>query len=295
MSIKLAHIINPFTAPLGSDLKTAQPITFESMRTAKKVSETNAIELLSAQFEEDRGMVPEGFRLTHDLTVSVLDFNRFSQEVKLPLLKHILDRLHDESQADYFIYSNVDIALYPSFYTRILELLKEGYDALIINRRRIPAIYTKMEELNLMIQEKGKKHPGFDCFVFHRDIYTNMHLESVCIGVPFVGITLAHNIFALAKKYKWITEERLTFHLGMEIFRRRVPREYYYYNRKQFWLAMNLLASVLCVKKIPFASLWLPARLIKWGLHPNFPIRLMLLLEWRKLMAKFNLRHLGRS
>ncbi|MFT5860220.1 MAG: hypothetical protein ACI865_002328 [Flavobacteriaceae bacterium] len=281
---KIAHIINPFNAHPSSDLHTAQPITFESMRRAKEEAKgTVEVELWTAQYFEDRNMVSGGFRATRDLDRSVLDLGSFEKQLKLPLIDDIVRRLFEESDAEYLIYTNVDIGVYPSFYSEVNSFIDEGLDAFIINRRRLPAHFTKVEQLDEIYKEEGEKHPGFDCFVFHRDLFKDFQLAEVCIGVPFIGITFAQNIFALAKNYRLFEEEVLTFHIGMEIFKGRAAKDYFRYNRKQFWKAINSpLNGHLSSKKWPYSDRVLPVRLIKWGLQPSLPIRLGLKLEWRK-------------
>jgi hypothetical protein len=281
---KIAHIINPFNANPSSDLFTAQPITFESMRQAKKQAKNVVeVELWSAQYPEDQNMIPEGFLSTRDLDRSVLDKGTFEKQMKLPLIGDIVSRLFEESDAEYLIYTNVDIGVYPNFYEEVNRFIDEGLDAFIINRRRLPDHFTKVEQLDEIYQESGKKHPGFDCFVFHRDLFTDFQFAEVCIGVPFIGITFAQNIFALAKNYRLLEEEFLTFHIGMEIFKGRAARDYFRYNRKEFWKAMNSsLKPNLSSKKWPYADRFLPIRMVKWGLQPSLPIRLGIRLEWNR-------------
>lgn len=103
---KLAHIINPVIIAQDSDLYTAQPITFETMRTARENAQGVVdVELYSAQFPEDRPLVPQCFGFTPDLKRSVLDLATFKQQRKLPLLQDILDRLYSATNAEYLIYS----------------------------------------------------------------------------------------------------------------------------------------------------------------------------------------------
>ena len=285
---KIAHIINPFNASPSSDLFTAQPITFESMRRSKEnAKDIVEVELWSAQYKEDRNMIPEGFVATRDLDRSVLDLGSFEKQMKLPLIGDIVGRLYEESDADYLIYTNVDIGVYPHFYEEVHRFIDEGLDAFIINRRRLPAHFTKVEQLDEVYGEYGKKHPGFDCFVFHRELFENFEFADVCIGVPFIGITFAQNIFALSSNYRLFEDEILTFHIGMEIFKGRAARDYFRYNRKEFWKAMNSsLKPYLSSKKWPYADRFLPIRLIKWGLQPSLPIRLGLKLEWKRIFGK---------
>jgi len=257
------------------------------MRRAKERAQGKVeVELWSAQYTEDRNMIPDGFLSTRDLDRSVLDLGSFEKSMKLPLIDDIVRRLYEESDAEYLIYTNVDIGVYPEFYEKVNQFIDDGLDAFIINRRRLPAHYVEVNQLDEIYQEPGKKHPGFDCFVFHRNLFKHFQLAEVCIGVPFIGITFAQNIFALSKNYRLFEDEVLTFHIGMEIFKGRAARDYFRYNRKQFWKAMNSsLNEHLSSKKWPYANKMLPIRLVKWGLQPSLPIRLGLKLEWRRFFG----------
>jgi hypothetical protein len=259
------------------------------MIAAKEEAEGKVeVELLTAQFPEDRSMVPTEFKATEDLSRSVLDLGDFKLQMKLPILADILERMYTESDAEYLIYTNVDIGLYPEFYAKVNRIIESGLDAFIINRRRLSADYTSVDDLADIYTDKGKKHPGFDCFVFHRDLFPQLVLKEVCIGVPFIGITLSQNLFALSKNFELFENEILTFHIGMEIIKGRAPREYFKYNQAQFWSAMNSpLREHLSSKKLPYSELLLPFRMIKWGLQPSIPIRLVLRLELERLTGYF--------
>ena len=285
MSIRLAHIINPFLAPPDSDLLIAQPITFESMRRARDQAKGQVdVELLCVHFPEDLASVPGGFKSCPPLNRSVMDIKNFRKPIKLPLISDILDNLFEHSDADYLIYSNVDIGLQPHFYLEVSQLIENGHDALIINRRRIKDVYDSIDQLEDMYREKGKSHPGFDCFVFHRDLYPKFELAEICIGVPFIGIAMAQNIFALSKNYKLVDDAFLTFHKGMKIFQKRAPSEFFNYNRKQFWKVMNQLEPYQDISKLPYASSSFFYRLFKWAIHPSIPIRLVAKLELKRLI-----------
>ncbi|MBI3519360.1 MAG: hypothetical protein HY062_08385 [Bacteroidetes bacterium] len=280
----IAHIINPFMAAKNSDLYSAQPITFESMRRAKsKAKGIVEVELLSAQFSADRELVPPDFTKTKNLEGSVLDVQQFDQTLKLPFIADILNRLYTESNAEFLIYTNVDIGLYEDFYIQVNHFINSGLDAFIINRRRLKNTYTQISQLPDIYTNKGKSHPGFDCFVFHRSLYPKLKLDGICIGVPFVEISFSQNLFALSSHFKLFDKEYLTFHIGEEIFKKRASKQYYKYNQKQFWKIAEQLMPVMDTKKVPYSHHILPVRLIKWGLHPCFPIRLMLKLELKRL------------
>jgi len=280
----VAHIVNPFTPPESSDLFYAQPISFKSIEVAKKNAENIIdIEVMAAFYQEDKASVPANVTKTSYLKESVLDHHSFEKKIKLPLIREILQKAINESKAEYILYTNIDIGLYPDFYTRVNELLQQGYDALIINRKRIEPLYTQTSDLDKIWKQPGKSHPGFDCFLFHRSLFEKMELGNICIGVPFIEISFSQNLFHLANKFKLIETDNYTFHIGMEIFKKRAPQEYFNYNRREFHQVEEKLYPIMQSKNLPYADRWLPERWIKWGLHPCIPIRLALKLEWKNL------------
>lgn len=279
----IAHIINLFQPSETSDLKLAQEVTIASMVRAKNESkEPSKIQLLSAQTEADRKVVPTEFITTKNLTRDVSNLANFNGNMRLPILKDILDRAYAESDAEYIIFSNVDIGVQPHFYDEVNAFIEQGHDAFMINRRRIPEKFNSVGQLDEMYAERGKKHPGFDCFVFKRELYPKFSLANVCIGVPFIEITLSQNLFCFAQKPTVLTDEYLTFHIGMEIFKGRAPNEYFRFNQIQFWQAMTEIWPKLDSRKWLHGNWWFPFRMIYWGLHPCFPIRLALKLETKR-------------
>ena len=281
--ISLVHIVNPFHAEEGSDLARAQPITFESMRRAKQAAEKlMGITLMSAQFEEDQSAVPDGFRATKNLIRSTHDVEGLPDTLKLPFITDILDRGLQQSDAEWIIYTNVDIGLKPDFYQWCLHFIKQGYDAFIINRRRIPTDDAKVYHLDEIYREAGRSHPGFDCFVVRRDVLEKFSLADIAIGVPFIGIAMAQNVFALAEKPRVFDDRFLTFHLGMELFAKRAPRPFVNYNRAQFRRAMEPLYPMMDSRKWPYGNRSFPERMMRWGLNPSLPIKLALRLEPRR-------------
>lgn len=280
--IRIAHLVNPFVAPESSDLHTAQPITWETIRRAQAAARELAdVELWAALYPKDAPALPGGFSRTQDLDRSVLECGQFEQPRPYPLIADLLERLYAATDAEYLVYTNVDIALQPQFYQQCVAFIQKGNDAFIINRRRIAGHYTRIEEIEAMQAEKGLPHPGFDCFVFHRDLFPRMQLHRICIGVPYIGITLAQNLFALAKNPKVFDQEYLTWHIGLEIFKKRAPREYFYHNQREFHKLVEALWPEMDIRKFPWYEKWLPVRVIKWGLNPSIPIRLALRLQWR--------------
>jgi hypothetical protein len=212
--MKFGHIINPVVVNKSSDLFAAQPVTFETLKAARKFAGGRvAVELFSAQYPEDRVLVPEGFKLTPDLNRSVLDIAEFSSKRKLPLITDILTRLYDASEADYFIYTNVDIAVMPYFYMAVNNIIESGYDAFTINRRTISKEHND-NRVMAMYAEIGEPHPGHDCFIFKKDLFPKFKLGTACIGAGRFGKVLITNLICHSDKFKVFKDKHLTFHLG---------------------------------------------------------------------------------
>lgn len=212
---KIAHIINPVVVGNTSDLFWAQPVTFETMRIARSFAAGRVeVELLATQYPEDSAIVPDDFRRTSELERSVQDIGRFKLRQKYPLLRDVLDRLYQATDAEYLIYTNVDICVMPYFYLAVNALIEGGYQAFAINRRTISDRYRSVDEVPLMYGEVGAKHEGHDCFVFRRDAYPGYKLGDVCIGIPYVGRALIWNLFLRAERFQELTDHHLTFHIG---------------------------------------------------------------------------------
>lgn len=232
---KIAHIINPFIVDKTSDLFIAQPITFETMKKAQKFSRGQVeVALFTAQYPEDRSIIPDGFHMTPDLERSVLDLGSFQKKRKLPLLSDILDRLYEASDAEYLVYTNVDISLMPNFYVSVNSLIEKGYDAFVVNRRTIDAIYNSPAEIPWMYAEAGMKHLGFDCFVFKREAYPQYKLSAVCLGIPWVNHVLLCNLICQSQNFLVFRKLHLTFHLGdSQVWLKEKYADYYAYNRDE--------------------------------------------------------------
>lgn len=215
--IKIAHIINPVVVPKTSDLFVAQPVTFATMITARDFALKQVeVSLLTAQFTEDRGLAPlDNFKPTPDLDRSILDIASFKKNRKLPFIKDILDRAFEAApEADYLIYTNVDIGLMPHFYVAVSRLLEAGFDALVINRRTISNQHQEVDQIPLMYSDLGQIHPGFDCFVFRRDSYPKYVLTDICIGANLIGTVLLFNLLTFSDNFTEVKDAHLTFHIG---------------------------------------------------------------------------------
>ena len=267
MAIKIAHIINPVKLPDDHELMKAQRVTFASMLRAKKHAKTE-VELCTAQYPEDHSIISDGFVVLSDLDRSIQDLGEFKSSKKLPLIDDIIQKAKDETQAEYVIYTNVDIAVMPHFYEAVVSYLNDGYDALIINRRRIRPDLNQVEDLPRIYSEVGKSHPGFDCFVIKKDLIEKFRLGRIMVGIPFIGVALAHNIFAHAENYRLLEKHHLTIHIGEMVMPKR-DKEFYLFNRKEFHQVYAELKPHLHSKKLPFAALPFWRRFLKYGLNPS--------------------------
>ncbi len=248
-----------------------QPVTFESIRVAKEFAQALVeVELYAACYEEDRETVPDGFTLLPSLTRSVLDTGSFSKSKKYPLVTDVMQSVYKATDAEYLMFTNMDISLMPQFYVTVQQLLQEGYDALLINRRGISKKYTSVRQLPLMYSDYGLPHPGFDCFVFKRELLSKLILENICVGVSFSEVALLHNFIAFAENLKLVDDLHLTFHIGAEVMP-PLLREFYLHNRKEYEQKIYpQLKPYLDIRKFPYFELSLPKRLLKWALNPSF-------------------------
>ncbi len=213
----IAHIVKPVKVDQQSDLYTAQPITFESMRAAKAFAKGRVnVDLFTTQFEEDSEAVPQDFSVTQNVERSIHSLCDLKKRRKVPVMQDVLDRLYHASDAEFMVYTNADIALMPYFYVAINQYVEDGADALIINRRAIPATYRRVEDLPLMYGELGTHLKGFAIYVFRRAAYPKFKLANSCLGVTPVGKLLAFNVIWHAQNPCELLDANLTFHIGEE-------------------------------------------------------------------------------
>ncbi|WP_418513607.1 hypothetical protein [Corallibacter sp.] len=245
--IKLTHIINPVKVGESSDLYVAQPVTFESMKRAKKFAEQEVVvNLITTQFAEDHEIIPNYFTKTPDLERSILDIGTFTKQRKLPLIKDILERAvtYDDT-ADYIIYTNVDIALMPNFYLFVKAQIEQSeHDAFIINRRTIANHYN-VETLQDAYSDFGKSHPGYDCFIFKKDVFQSFVLNNTYIGANWIGRAMYANLMVFSNSLKIIKDKHLTFHIGEDgAWLVNDYSEFDAFNKKQVYGVLNALLLV---------------------------------------------------
>ena len=222
--MKIAHVINIFKCDPKhkSYLYHALPITVTSMEESKKHAFKKGIkvELYAAIFKEDEKYVPKSFNKLNFLKQSTN--NLINTKKKLPLIKEIINNLYSESNADYLIYTNADIGLQKNFYEEVYRLINENkLESLIINRRdNIPKFYKgnrlTYQNLDLIYDMKGEIHLGWDCFIFHRNLFKKLYLDNLFIAYPPWGFILKLQLELISKKFFEFKNLFLTFHIGRD-------------------------------------------------------------------------------
>jgi len=214
--IRIAHVVHPGVFAAASDLGRAQPITFATMEAARAfVKDTLVVQPYAVLFEDESRMaLPASFVRIPELARSIADLKSFRRRRKLALLKDILAAVDRHSDAEYFIYSNIDIALQPFFYWTVSQLIEQGWEALVINRRTIPDTYNDVRDIPLMYAEIGLPHKGYDCFIFKREFFQRFKLGDIHVGSAGIGRALLANLVAYGGKFREIRDAHLTFHIG---------------------------------------------------------------------------------
>lgn len=241
--LSFVHIINPFSVYPGSQEFFSQQLTFITMRNARLFADKKpVVQLASAQFSQDRDMIPPDFMKTRDLERSILDYGTFQPPKKLPFLIDILTHAHAEFDADYVIYTNTDIHLQPHFYRLLPELIAGGPCSFTITRRTLIHPYHRYADLPRMYLDPGEPHRGWDCFIFPREFIPHLYLKEVCLGAPLVGLALFANLQALDASFRQFRSLLLTFHLGNDRSWSSLKwRDYLRHNQKQLLEILNTL------------------------------------------------------
>jgi hypothetical protein len=284
---KFAHIVNTVSPADNASLAPVQALTLETLRAAR----ANAIgkvevELLSAQYDNARSFLPEGIRATNNLKECAANRKELNTKLKLPLLKEILSRLDESKDATHFIYTNLDICVMPFFYETVSSYVEKGYDAIVINRRRISSGYLQEKNINLMYAEAGKTHAGYDCFIFSRELLGQFIFKDIFIGTPPSGSDLFYNLFTFAKNPVLFAEKHLTFHAGMDLYKEWGDADVNAFNQKHFLGLLKELRPFIDISKFPGAQEGFLKRHFKWLMNPTFHYPTMMHADFKQLGRK---------
>ncbi|HKK16863.1 MAG TPA: hypothetical protein VJ981_09145 [Gammaproteobacteria bacterium] len=243
--MKIDHIVNVTEiddSKKSSYLHIAQPVTLRSMITAKKkavgVVDTG---LYAIKHRDEKVEIPAEFKLAPDIEKYAWEYipalGNILPGKPLPRLADIISGLYAVSDADYLIYTNLDIGLFPDFYTDVKTIIDDGYDAFCINRIDLPKKYNgvllDINNMELIPQVPGHKHIGIDCFVFKREIVPRLELGNVYIGFPPVGMVLKTQIEKHSRYFKWFKDRVITYHIGNDTPWKNTNSPYFRENFKQ--------------------------------------------------------------
>jgi hypothetical protein len=224
-SISIAHVVNPFLCDEGNPtyLYYAQPVTFEAMKMSREYAEKRGVvvELYAAIFPEDSKVVPLHIKKLPPLTRSTLSEYPHITDKKLPFVRDIFSLLVSNSSAEYFVFSNTDICLNSTFYFACSRYIYAGFDAFVINRRdNIPkflgGVRLTSEHLETILKQPGERHPGYDCFIFHRKYIHKILVGYLFIGYPPWGTVMMRELRRCAKNFHVFEHLHETFHLGSD-------------------------------------------------------------------------------
>ena len=285
--MRITHLISPFSCPSESEAKWIQQMSIESILVASQSCTEAQLTLASTCLKDEEKSAPSfGERLT-SLTRSSRDLG-ISEMSPRPLLNDLISKL-SETPADAYIYTNMDIGLMPQFYNFVAQQLNKGHDALVINRRRLAHKHSQSSSLAELQSDLGRSHPGFDCFVFKAELLPKLLLGDLILGVPFVEVSLAHNLFALASKPLYVPDAHLTFHVGGEVLPKPNAQAKAHnrsiYNRQikpQLQLHFDL-------KKFPYASIPFPRRALKHIANPALFTRDYIRMEQQSFRRRIKL------
>lgn len=241
---RLAHVINAFSRPGDAAHKRIMQLTLDSLIQARDLDQ-GPVQLVGVVQHDDHVSLPESFSIAPVLTRTVSDVVSFQTPVPLPLLFDILDKgVHEASDAEYIIFSNLDICLVPHFYRAVRELLRFGFDALTINRRLLDKSLLDMDSVaSLHLGDLGLPHAGFDCFVFRRDAYHRFMRNNACIGQGAVMRGLLYNMVAHSNRMLMLKNCHFTYHFGNDETWRDSTSEYWRHNLREAHGVLRNLCS----------------------------------------------------
>ena len=281
--MRLLHMLNPLDPSSSDELGYAQEMNFEGLRQALRLR-PKELEVIhaAAHYKEEQIELPDFFSHRFFLSRSIRDVCNGPPIKPLPLISDIM-AYAAQVDADYYLYSNIDIILQPHFYAFLATYLSRGYEAVIVNRRRVPQTRQSYDRISSYSTRWGRSHPGFDCFVISRKVLLRLMLGRICVGVPFIGVAMAYNIFAYASSWKLFENEDLSFHIGMEVYKPQL-HAYYWHNRRQFFSHVRpRLWPSLSFDRLPYADRSFWVRYMKWALNPSLFLRMHARLDLRRL------------
>jgi hypothetical protein len=96
-----------------------------------------------------------------------------------------------------------------------------------------------------MYAEAGDKHPGFDCFVFKREVYPHYKLGATCLGIPWIDSVLIWNVACHAQNFSVFRKLHVSFHIGdSQTWLEEKYTDYYVYNKEEARKVLQALEQI---------------------------------------------------
>lgn len=223
---RYVHVCHPYDVERRRNLQGAsspaldgapdsQEVTYAAMQRAREQYRASGseVEFLGAVFPGDEAYASRFFDRIFLLERSAADVKSFGTARPLPLLFDVLDGAAD-TDAEYVVFTNVDICPTPQFYQAVTALLARGHDALVINRRTIMGWPVDPGLVELMAMDPGRPHEGYDCFVFPRRFLREFVRNDAVVGCGGVMRSLIFNLAACSQRLLFLGDVHLTWHLG---------------------------------------------------------------------------------
>ena len=212
--MRIRHIIPTVGIGISEDLDRAQPITFESIDRAIRVSDSRLdIDVCAVRFADEP--IPCPYPWLRDLPVleqSILDLKSFAWPRRLPLMRDVLGAFGGTDDFDLAVLTNADIAIQPLFYELIEDLVSRGHDAASITRRTVQPRFSR-SSLAHFTSTIGAPHGGHDCFIMQPSLIPPF-VGDVALGVRFVARPILWHLMLNARNFQTFSDIHATFHVG---------------------------------------------------------------------------------
>ncbi len=219
--ISFVHLLNPFPARAGSEHAIASRVTWATLRAAhaRAVEQGIAVTCRAVVLPGDESAVEAPCTSVAHLGRTVADVAELKPRRPLPLIGDLLTVGAQGTAASHIVFSNMDIAVQPHFYSALHSLVEKlGADVpFTVARTNIDAALAEAP-LEKLYAAEGTLGFGYDCFVIPISLIPQLDLGHSCIGAPHFDQLLYMALDLLsAGGVKSFNHERLTFHLGNDI------------------------------------------------------------------------------
>lgn len=221
-AVSFTHVLNPFRAPAGSEHAIASRLTWQTLRTAQRHAAEHgvAVNFRAVILPGDEAAVEPPATPWAQLTRTVQNIAPLKPSRPLPLIADVLRAGAGTASNTHVVFSNMDIAVQPHFYTALHELITStlGRDVpFTVPRVNIPAALAD-GPIEAMRAARGTPGLGFDCFVVPRELVGRLDLGNCCLGAAHFDLLLFMALDAVSGgRVSQVESARLTFHLGNDI------------------------------------------------------------------------------